>query len=413
MRHRTSCLAGRTAASLVLLALASVAQAGDWPRWRGPNLDGISQEKDWTTNWPGGAPKELWRASVSTGFSSVVVSQGRVFTLGNSNEVDSVFCFDAAAGKLRWKFEYPCPLDAQYYEGGPGSTPTVDGERVFTLSKRGHLFCFEAASGRVVWKKDLTQELGVKKPRWGFAGSPLVEGEMLVLNVGSAGTAVNKATGKIIWTSNPTESGYATPLPYSLQNERGVVIFGAKALIGVRAGTGEELWRYPWVTHWDINAPQPVLAGNRLFVSSFDGGCALLQLGPNPPSVVWQNKNMANHFNACILLDGYLYGVNGQTDEPPRDLRCIALANGEIKWRYEGLGLGSLTEADGKLIVLSDKGELVVAPASPNGFEPSVRVQVLGGKCWIVPVLANGRLYCRNAQGTLICLDLKASGGAQ
>jgi outer membrane protein assembly factor BamB len=102
--------------------------------------------------------------------------------------------------------------------------------------------------------------------------------------------------------------------------------------------------------------------------------------------------------------------VYGHTDQPYRDLRCLAAATGELKWKYEGLGLGSLMAADGKLIVLSDKGELVVAAATPTAFKPLARTHVLGGKCWTVPVLANGRIHCRNATGTLICLDVRGSG---
>jgi outer membrane protein assembly factor BamB len=122
--------------------------------------------------------------------------------------------------------------------------------------------------------------------------------------------------------------------------------------------------------------------------------------------VIWQNKNMANHFNSCVYLNGYFYGVHGNTDQAEKDLRCIDAKTGGLKWKYEGLGLGSLTAADGKLIVLSERGELVVAAASSNGFKPMDRAQVIGGKCWTVPVLSNGRIYCRNAQGTLVCLDV-------
>ena len=118
---------------------------------------------------------------------------------------------------------------------------------------------------------------------------------------------------------------------------------------------------------------------------------------------------MANHFNSCVYLNGFLYGVDGNTDQPDKDFRCVEVATGEVKWRHKGFGLGSVMAADGKLIILSERGELIVAEANPKVFKPLAQAQVLGGKCWTVPVLANGRIYCRNAQGTLICLD--ARGG--
>jgi len=344
---------------------------------------------------------------VGTGFSSVAVADKRLFTLGNQAATDTVFAFDALSGKEIWKHSYLCPLDDKYYEGGPGSTPTVDGDRVFTLSKRAHVFCFEAATGRIVWQKNLMEELGVTKPEWGFAGSPLVDGELLLLNVGDAGTALDKRTGKVVWTSGKTLAGYATPVPFESDGVRAVALFSGASLVGVRLQDGKELWRFPWVEKWKITAADPIPVGkDKLFICTFGKGGALLKLAPGGPVVVWENKNMANHFNGCVLLDGYLYGVRGNTDEPAKDLRCLDAETGAVKWKQEGFGLGSLTAADGKLIVLGDRGELVVAPASPAEFKPMARAQVLGGKCWTVPVLSHGMIYCRNARGDLVALDV-------
>jgi outer membrane protein assembly factor BamB len=396
--------------TLVLLALASICSASDagldWYRWRGPDLNGISHETAWSTQWPKEGPSQLWKASVGTGFSSVSVSRGRVFTMGHAAEQDTVFCFDAATGALLWKHSFPCALDAKYYEGGPGATPTVDGERVYTLSKRGHLFCFEAASGQVVWQKDLIQELGVAKPEWGFAGSPLVQDNLLLLNLGSAGTAVDKQSGKVVWTSGKEAAGYATPVPCKLGGQEAVLIFAAKALVAANARNGRELWRLPWVTRWNINAADPIVVGGKVFLSTFDQGGALLELNEGPPNELWRSKSMGNHFNSCVIIGGAIYGFDGNTDKPDPHLRCLSLKTGEVLWSHKGLGLGSLTVAGDKLILLSDKGELIVAEASPAAFKPLARAQVLGGKCWTVPVLSHGRIYCRNARGELVCVDV-------
>ena len=148
---------------------------------------------------------------------------------------------------------------------------------------------------------------------------------------------------------------------------------------------------------------------DRVFISSFDQGGAVLQFDAHGAKEVWRNQNMANHFNSCVLLNGFLYGVHGNTDRPPGEFRCVDFGSGELKWSNPASGFGSVLAADGKLIVLSDKGELLVAKASPAGFEPMARAQVLGGKCWTTPVLANGRLFCRNVQGVLVALDLRGS----
>src|SRR5437588_2114457 len=397
--------------SIVVLSLSVVSSAipNDWPCWRGPNHDGISDEKGWSTSWPSDGPRRLWKASVGTGFSCVSVANGRLFTLGNKDETDTVYCFDAQSGKELWKYSYPCALDPIYYEGGPGSTPTVDGRKVYTFSKRGHLFCFNAADGKVLWRHNLMEELPAAKPRWGFAGSALIDGSLLLLNVGGAGAGFDKSTGKVAWKSDTNVAGYATPVPFTANGERCAALFSGKALAGVRARDGKELWQYPWVERWNLNAADPLLIGNNFFISSFGQGCALLKLNPEGPKPAWENKVMSHHFNCGVHLGGFIYGVNGNTDQPEKDLRCIEVATGEVKWKQSGIGLGSLMAADGKLIVLTDRGELLVAPATPDGFKPIARAQVLGGKCWTTPVLANGRIYCRNAEGTLVCLDVRTS----
>jgi outer membrane protein assembly factor BamB len=385
----------------MLVAAAATANAADWNRYRGPDLNGISKETGWQVNWPTEGPKRLWKNSVGVGFSSVTVSQGRVFTIGNADDTDTVYCFDAASGKPVWKHPYPCKLDAKFYEGGPSSTPTVDGDRVYTMSKKGDLFCLNAADGKVIWSKNIQNELGAQEPTWGFAGSPLVEGDKLIINMGEAGTALDKKTGKLIWTSGKGVSGYSTPVPFDQGKERCVAIMAAKSVVAVKVSDGKEVWSYPWETSYDVNAANPIVSNGKIFISSGYGhGCALLDISKDKPAKIWENKNMRNHFASSILWNGFLYGV----DE--NELKCLDWNTGEVKWGEKKFGKGSLMMADGKIIGLGDKGELMVAEATPAEFKPVSQAQVLGGKCWSVPVLSNGKIYCRNAKGDLVCLDV-------
>jgi outer membrane protein assembly factor BamB len=388
-----------------LLLFALPAQGTDWYRWRGPDLNGISKETGWLMQWPTSGPKQAWKGSVGTGFCSLAVSHGRVYTMGNTKETDTVFCFDARSGAEMWKHAYACPLDPKFFEGGPGATPTVDGDRVYTVSRRGHIFCLDAAKGTVVWTKNLNQESGLEIPTWGFAGSALIEGDLVLLNMGSAGAALDKKTGKVVWVSGKDAGGYATPVPFTAVGGRGLAIFAKDSLVAVNAEDGHELWRYPWKTEYDVNAADPIFSGGKVFISSgYNHGGALLKITGNKADKVWENKNMRNHFNSCVLWKDHLYGP----DE--NQLRCLVLATGEAKWSYREFGKGSLMLADGKLVALSDKGELIIAEATPDAFKPISRASVLKGKCWSTPVLSNGRIYCRNAAGDVVCLDV---GGAQ
>src|SRR5437667_2272788 len=188
-------------------ALSFHAAAADWYRWRGPDLNGVSKEAGWLTSWPAGGPKQLWKASVGTGFSSISVSQGRVYTMGNSDDTETVYCFNVENGSLRWKHSYPCPLDPNVYEGGPNATPTVDGNAVYTFSRKGDVFAFRADTGAVLWQKNIQSELDLRIPGWGFSSSPLVLDKLLVLNAGGAGTALDKESGKVAWQSGKEAAG--------------------------------------------------------------------------------------------------------------------------------------------------------------------------------------------------------------
>src|SRR5262245_45039837 len=181
---------------VVLCGLAALnLTAADWPQWRGPDRNGISSERNWRTDWPADGPKILWRASVGTGFSSISVSQGRVYKMGNTENRDMIWCFDAVTGKTIWKHTYDCQLGPKYYEGGPGSTPTVDRDRVYTISKWGDVFCLDAAKGDLIWQRDLRKDPGVTPNEWGLSGSPLIYGDLVILNAGAAGTALDRNTG--------------------------------------------------------------------------------------------------------------------------------------------------------------------------------------------------------------------------
>jgi len=321
--------------------------------------------------------------------------------MGNVNDTDTVFCFDAATGKEIWKHSYPCPLDAKNHEGGPHATPTVDGDRVYTCSSSAEIFCLDAAQGTVVWSKKLAQELGVKKPTWAYASSVLVEGDLLLVNVASAGTALSKQDGSVVWSNGKDVANYSTPVPFDAGGKRAVALFTKDHIAALRVADGKELWRYPWKTDYDINAADPVLSGNEVFISSgYNHGAALLKITDNTPTVVWQNKNMRNHFNSCVLWQEHLYGV----DE--KELRCIVWKTGEVKWGDPKFGKGSLMLAGGKLVGLGERGELLIAEATPEAFKPLARAQVLGGRCWTTPVLAHGHIYCRNAAGDVVCLDV-------
>jgi len=375
-----------------LFAAAAVATAADWPCYRGPNHNGISEETGWTAKWKG-EPKVLWRAEVGQGFSGIAVAGGKAYTMGGNRGTDTVYCFDAETGKPAWSKSYVCP-DGEY--SGPRCTPTVDGKYVYTLSRQGDLNCFEAATGKVCW----STTVAAKPPRWGFASSPLIFGQLVIVNTGVAGQAFNKTSGKPAWSSGG-QSGYATPVVYQKGGKSVLLMFSSKSLLAMNPTTGSKGWEIPWQTEYDVNAADPVLAGDRVFISSgYNVGCALMSLAGDAPKVLWRNKNMRNHHGTTVFYKDAIYGFDESS------LRCLDVKTGEVKWSQEGLGKATLIIADGKLVILSEGGALVIAEASPAAFKEIARAQAVRGHCWTMPTLANGRIYCRTDTGSVACIDV-------
>ena len=373
--------------------------ADTWPHYRGANRDGISTEK---LTFSGEAPTQVWKASIGIGFTSMAVSDGLVYASGNTDNKDTLHCLDAKTGKSVWTFSYAQALDPNLYEGGPSATPTIAGKNVYILAKDGFTACLDAKTGKEVWKKNLAQEVGAAKPTWGFSGSPTVLGRALFLNVGSHGTAVEAATGKVVWKSGGDAAGYASAIPITVGKESHLLMFTKDALAGVDAASGKKLWSFPWTTNHLVNATDPIVMGNQVFLSTgYNYGCGLVDISGQPKEV-WRNKNMRNHFNACVLIDGHLYGFDDD-----KGVKCLDWKTGATKWHKDGLGKGSLAACNGKLVILSEKGELVIADASPAAFTEVSRTQALSGKCWSSPAIADGRIYVRNAKGDLVCLAVK------
>lgn len=393
---------------MLVAAAANSVPAEDWPQWRGPRMDGISQETDLLSAWPEKGPPELWRVPLGAGFSAVSVVGDRAYTMYGGAEGEFAVCLDAVRGTVLWRTRSG-DLFANSYGDGPRATPAIDGDRVYMLGGSGMLQCLDAASGKQVWGCRLTEKFGGEPPEFGFSASPVVFGDMLVVVTGSGGgkslAAVNKATGDVLWTSLDDKAGYSTPLRIEAAGVPQLVVLMGEALVGVSPQDGREYWRQPWKTTLDANVATPIFRDNRLFVSTGYGtGCGLFELsavdGRPAAKLLWANKEMKNYFSTCVLVGNYLYGFNNTM------LSCMDFETGEVKWRQRGFNRGSLLAADGKLIICGERATLALAEVSPDGYKEISQAPMLEDRTWTVPTLSGGRLFVRNEK-ELVCLNLK------
>lgn len=395
---------GATRTTLAVLAILLFVQtpqrvrADDWPCFRGPSHDGASPVKlpalDWAKN-----PKVLWRRTLGRAFSSFAVVGNRLYTCGEEDQRQVLLCLHADTGEIIWKRPFEREItDPDPNLFGTRSTPTVDSGRVYIVGGHETLLCCDADTGSELWNLKLDG-----RPHWGYAGSVLIEGDKAIFQAGgSRGSlcAVNKSNGEPIWKSGTAHTAYATPLPFSFRDARYVCAVMANSAIVVEVGSGRQVLEIPRPSHEGVNVAMPIYHEGHLFLSTGYGhGCAVYRLetknGGLDAEEVWSNKALKNKFQTPVLYDGNLYSCDEIS------LKCVEFLTGKTHWRKggslsRGYAHGTVTLADGHLIILSAKGELQIARATPDGFTPLVKSKILDGRCWTVPVLINNRMYARS-----------------
>lgn len=380
--------------------------ADDWPVFRGLERNGIAKAESIASE---GEVSTVWKAEVGLGYSAPVISNGKLVITGHfGGDTDKIFCLDEKTGAELWQFSYPQPLGDLYFQGGTTGTVTFDGDRLYHVAREGEVFCLNANDGSVVWKRNLKDEFGYSKPTWGFTGAPFVMGDRVYLTAGESGIALNKNDGTEIWKSKNEEAGYSSPFPVTRGETQYLIFTNKRFYVCVKAETGEVVWEYRWMTRYGVNAADPVVSGNEIFISSGYGkGAVLLSWdGNGKPEKVWQNRDLRTQMNAAVLIDGYLYGVDGNESVDGTGLKCLDFKTGETKWTDTSIGHGTLCAVGDQLVVLSEMGALQIGAASPAGFEPTVSTNVVPGRVWTVPVVANGKIFARNAAGQLAAVKV-------
>lgn len=391
-------------------------RADDWPDFLGPKRRGVSAETLWNQEWEAAEPKTAWKVQVGVGSSSMSVVGGKLYTMGAHREGrEAVICLNAATGKEIWRQEYPCKFDKRMFDGGTSSTPVIDKDLVYTLSYLGDLYCWRAADGSKVWQRNLERDFKGVRPRWGWAGSPLVVGNMLIVEPGGNGSSVaalEKTTGKTLWQKGSDPAAYAAPIIFSGPAMRGVALFNASGLVGINPVNGDELFRQPWKTDYDVNASQPIHRDGSFFLSTGYGtGAGLAQVSPGSTSLKWKNKAVMTQFQSGVLAGNEVYVVSGDNSSKA-ELKCLDFATGTVRWSHR-VGSGSnghVIAVGGRLIVVPDSGEVLLAEAGPAGFKELGSTHPLPGRVWAPPAFSDGRLFVRNNNGTLVCLDLRLTG---
>ena len=398
----------------VFLMATHLATAADWPTWRGPQRDGLSTEKGLLTEWPAGGPALAWKATnCGVGYSSVSVSGGRVFTMGDGPDGGYVRAFDEKSGKAVWVSSVVGKPGGNY--AGTRCTPTVDGGMVYALGQFGDLVCVDAETGSEVWRKSLQKDFGGSFSGWNYTESPLVEGNKVMVTPGGkkgAVVALDKKTGATLWQSAEFTDGaqYSSLIAADIGGVHQYLQLTAASVAGLEANTGKLLWRAERKGATAV-ITTPVYANNQVFVTSGYGvGCNAFKISKEGSGFkteeIYANKNMANHHGGVILLGDYVYGHSDS-----KGWICQDFKTGEVKWSDRSVGKGAIAYADGHFYFRSEGGQGAVAlvVATPDGYKEKGRFNQPDRSkqnSWAHPVIANGRLYLRD-QDVLLCYNVK------
>lgn len=418
---------------LLAFLTSSAAQEGtklpvrDWPQWRGPNRDASSQETGLLKTWPEQGPKLLWSAkqvnngkSVGTGYSSLSIAAGRMFTMGDRDKQGYLFCYDADTGKELWATPtHPAQGD------GTRCTPTVDGDRVYGVSRQGILVCLNAKTGAPIWQKDFKKDFGGKMMSgWDYSESPLIDGDRLICTPGgeeAALIALDKKTGAVIWkapVSNTGGAGYASIIVAEVGGVRQylTLLGNPRGIVSVDAKTGKLLWSYRKMANGTANIPTPIVKGDLVFTSTgYGAGAALLKMVKNSDGGIdaqevyfHKGSTLQNHHGGLILIGEHIYGGHGHNDGQPF---CLHMESGKFAWgpvRGPGQGSAAIAYADGSLYFRYQDNTMALIEATPKEFNQTGVFNLPKGlgTGWQHPVILNGRMYVRG-NNEILCYDVK------
>ena len=407
------------------LCFASVSLSGaDWPQWRGPHRNGISEETGLLKEWPKEGPKLRWQIKESgSGYSTPSIVGQRLYVLGNEGlDKEFVQALAVKDGSRVWQTPLGKVGNPNQQPKFPAarSTPTVDGELLYAFGSDGDLACLETSTGKLRWKKNVRADFGGKPGVWAYSESPLIDGDMLICTPGGSEAtlvALNKKTGEVLWKAavpGGDEAAYSSAIIVETGGVKQYVQMLPKGLVGVAAKTGKFLWRYDKiVSRYGANIPTPVAREGQIFCAGAGTGGALIKLKVNgeavEPEQVYFSPKLPTAIGGAVLLGDYLYGTSGA------GMLCVEFNTGNIKWEERALGPASLCFADGRLYLHAESGEVALVEPTPDGyrekghFAPPAQPQRIEAmeKAWAYPVVANGLLYIRD-HNLLWCYDVKA-----
>ena len=400
-------------AAVVLTAFFGVAVSADWPQFLGPERNGIYRGPALAETWPAQGPRVAWRKTVGQGFAAPVVAGNRLIVFHRVGPQEIVEAVDPLTGASVWRYPYPTTYRDDFgFDEGPRAVPVIADGIVYTFGAEGQLHAVNVATGQRVWSEDTMKRFNVPKGFFGAAGSPLVEGGRVIANVGGSKAGIvafDAKSGQVQWTATTDQASYSSGVAATFPSGRRAIFLTRNALVGLDPANGTMAFRRNWQARANasVNVASPLVVGDLIFVSAEYGpGAGVLRVdGSNLVELWTSDEAMSNHYATSVHRDGILYGFHGRQEFGP-SLRAVELRTGKVRWNQDQFRAGTVTLVGDRLLIVREGGEMILAPASPDGFKPIARAQILPATIRGYPAVSEGFVYVRN-ENTLVCLDLR------
>jgi len=390
-----------------------------WPQWRGPRRDGVCREKGLRQTWPAGGCKLLWKLDgLGRGWSSPVIARGRLYITGDvAAERRLMIHAVDLTGRRRWRVANGRAWTGSFR--GARASCLFDADRLYHMNAHGRVACLDAATGTERWAVNVLERFAGKTIRWGLAECLLADGPRLIVTPGGRKAmmaALDKANGRTVWASEPLgkdNASYASPILFRYGGRRHVVNCSSRHAFGVDADSGKLQWTTPRPTRWEAIATTPLYhAGSVLVAGPEDRGAERFRLVVEGDRTrierLWLSPMM--DMSGCFtLVEGRLFGSGYRRTY--RGWACLDFATGKVLYRWKDLARGAHIWADGRLVCVSQAGEVLLLAPRADRFEPCGRFRPGPRKCndfWAHPVIHDGRLYLRY-HDTLWCYDVRAT----
>jgi outer membrane protein assembly factor BamB len=405
----------RVTAVLLTSLAADVSRAGDWPQILGPDRNGVAAaDEKIVDSFPAKGPPVLWEHRVGEGFAGVAVAGNQVVVFHRNNDTEMAESLNSLSGAPVWKQEFA----ASYAGGvnadrGPRCVPVIHNGNVYLFSAGGELHSVELKSGNKRWSRNLGTDFDIPDSYFGAGSTPIVAGDNLLVNVGGrkgAGiVAFRLQDGKTIWKSTDEQASYSSPTAANLNGTQHVIFVTRLSAVSIDPDGGKVRWRFPFGARGPtVNAATPQVLDGHLFLSASYGiGAVCRKFDKSTSTEVWaNNETMSSQYSTSVPYQGRFFGVDGRQDGPRGRLRCFEPRSGNILWTKNDFPIANLIVADGKLLLITDDGELILAAASPDAYRELARARLSRTTTRALPALSNGLLYVRDTS-TLKCVDLR------